>query len=66
MGEKKKSKVVVKVYYTFPVNRSDAAPGRLTLDQAKKYASPKPLRRPEPRKAPESDTGSDGGGQAPK
>ncbi len=66
MSEKKKPKVVVKVYETFPQNPSDAGPGQLTLDQVKKIASPKPLRRPPPRKRPEPDAGSDGGSQPPK
>jgi hypothetical protein len=52
MTEKNKPKVIVKVYETFPLRRSDAAPGQATLEQVKKYASPRPLRRPPPRKAP--------------
>ena len=66
MSENKKPKVIVKIYYTFPVNRSDAAPGRFTLDQIKKYLSSKPLRRPPPRKSPEGDNGSDNGDPSPK
>jgi hypothetical protein len=50
MNPKNKPKVVVKVYETFPQRRSEAAPGQFTLEQVKRYVSPRPLRRPPPRR----------------
>ena len=45
-----KPKVTVKVYYQFAPQAMGTWPGRATLEQVKKYASSRPLRRPPPRK----------------
>jgi hypothetical protein len=65
MSQPNKPRARVKVYHVFPLHPSEAGPGQLTLEQFKKIASSRPLRRPEPRKAPESDTNSNdkAGGQ---
>jgi len=52
MSQPHKPKRRVIVHYVFPLHRSEAKPGQLTLDEVKKYLSSKPLRRPEPRKEP--------------
>jgi hypothetical protein len=49
MSEKKKPKVTIKVYEAWPSDPKKAGLFQMTLEQAKKYASSKPLRRPPPR-----------------
>jgi hypothetical protein len=50
MSKPNKPKVTVKVYYQFAPQAMGKWPGRATLEQVKKYASSRPLRRPPPRK----------------
>ena len=46
---KKKPKVTIKVYETWPRDPKNAGLFQMTWEQAKKYFSSKPLRRPPPR-----------------
>lgn len=61
MSQSRKTKVTVRIYHQFALTREQAKPWQMTLEEAKKYLSGKPLRR-----GPERQRGNDVGQTNPR
>lgn len=59
MIEPRKPKGRIRVHYVYPPKGQETSPFQITLEQVKKYASDKPLRR-----GPERENGTDAAGGA--